>query len=162
MAVWRNGRQAVRGAELEFLVGLSQQAAIALHNARLFDETKEALDRQTATAEVLQVISGSVEDTQPVFEKILDSCERIFGTGHLGLVVVGDDGLVHPAAMRGDVVRKMTRTLPLPVDREHDGPRHPRATHRPDRRRGRARRVERVGARARWPRWATSRRRGCR
>src|SRR4030095_14945062 len=42
---------------LDFLAGLSRQATVALHNARLFNETKEALERQTATAEVLGVIS---------------------------------------------------------------------------------------------------------
>ena len=94
---------------------------IAIQNARLFNETKEALEQQTATAEVLQVISSSVADTAPVFEKILDSCERLFGTQHLGIVVVRDDGMVHPAAIRGSIVRTMTRTLPMPVDQSTTG-----------------------------------------
>ncbi len=121
MAVWRMGGNPFEARELEFLVGLSRQATIALQNARLFNETKEALERQTATAAVLQVISSSVEDTQPVFEKILDSCEKLFGTQHLGIVVVHDDGLVHPAAIRGSIVQAMTRTLPMPVDKSTTG-----------------------------------------
>ncbi len=108
-------------AELALLKTFADQAVIAIQNARLFNETREALERQTATAEVLQAISSSVEDTAPVFEKILDSCERLFGTGHLGIVVVRDDGLVHPAAIRGSIVKTMTRTLPLPLDKSTTG-----------------------------------------
>jgi len=100
---------------------IAANVGVALQNARLFNETKEALEQQTATAEVLQVISSSVEDTAPVFEKILDSCERLFGTQHLGIVVVGDDGLVHPAAIRGSIVKTMTRTLPMPADKSTTG-----------------------------------------
>jgi putative methionine-R-sulfoxide reductase with GAF domain len=100
---------------------IAANVGVALQNARLFNETKEALEQQTATAEVLQVISSSVEDTAPVFEKILDSCERLFGTQHLGIVVVADDGLVHPAAIRGSIVKTMTRTLPMPAEQSTTG-----------------------------------------
>jgi len=47
---------------------------------RLFNETKEALEQQTATGEVLAAMSGSMTDTQPVFEKIVQSLRRLFGT----------------------------------------------------------------------------------
>jgi hypothetical protein len=104
------------GKEIALLRTFADQAVIAIQNARMFNETREALQRQTATAEVLQVIGSSVKDTGPVFEKILDSCERLFETAHLGIVVARDDGFVHAAAVRGSIVQAMTRTLPRPID----------------------------------------------
>jgi len=63
---------------------------VALQNARLFNETREALEQQTASAEVLQVISGSMADAQPVFEKIVECCERLFQAQAFALGIVED------------------------------------------------------------------------
>jgi GAF domain-containing protein/CheY-like chemotaxis protein len=116
MTVWREGGQPFDDRELEFLVGLSQQATVALRNARLFDETRAALAQQTATAEVLDVIGSSVADAQPVFEKILDSCQRLFGAENMSIPLVGEDGLVRLAATRGAAIRRvddLSIALPL-------------------------------------------------
>jgi len=81
--------------QVALIRSFADQAVIAIENVRLFNATKEALDRQTATAEVLQVISESVADTAPVFEKIIQSCEKLFGVDYANVALIRDDGLMH-------------------------------------------------------------------
>ena len=64
--------------EIALLKTFGDQAAIAIENVRLFNETKEALDQQRASGEVLAAIRNSIADTNPVFDTILASCERLF------------------------------------------------------------------------------------
>ena len=86
--------------EIALLETFADQAVIAIQNARLFNETKEALEQQTATSEVLQVISSSVSDTQPVFERILESTMRLFNCMETAIFLAPGDGQLHFAAGR--------------------------------------------------------------
>ena len=93
--------------ELGLLRTFADQAVIAIQNARLFNDTKEALAHQTATSDVLQAIGSSMADTQPVFERILDSVERLFDIRQCS-VILARDGMLHMVARRGSALRAWT------------------------------------------------------
>ena len=118
IALWKERVEPFTPAQIELVSTFSSQASIAIENARLFSETKEALDHQKASAEVLHVISSSVADTRPVFEKILESSERLFEGLNVGVCLVGEDGAVHLAAYQGPNREELHSYFPVPLSDE--------------------------------------------
>ncbi|HKU06151.1 MAG TPA: GAF domain-containing protein, partial [Bradyrhizobium sp.] len=107
--------------QIELVQTFAAQAVIAIENARLFNETREALERQTATAEILKVIASSPSDVQPVFEAIVASAARLIGAFSAGVYRFAD-GFVHLAAMTtvspaGDEV--LHANFPRPIGDDH-------------------------------------------
>ncbi len=101
--------------EISLAQTFADQAVIAIENARLFNETKEALERQRASADVLNVISQSVADTQPVFERILSSCEQLFAANALCLLLVGEEGQLLLGAQRNFPVDELGSMFPRSI-----------------------------------------------
>ena len=90
--------------QIELLKTFANQAVIAIENVRLFNETKEALDRQTATSEILSVISTSPTDVQPVFDAIARHAVAL--CSGVGGIVVRYDGTVMRLAAYHNVSAK--------------------------------------------------------
>ena len=111
--------------QIALLQTFADQAVIAIENVRLFDEVQartraltEALDRQTATADVLKVISGSPNDLQPIFNSIAHTAKRLCAADNASIVAL-KDGEYRFVAMDGAVNEQIQRLLsegPIPLD----------------------------------------------
>jgi GAF domain-containing protein len=114
--------------QIELAQTFADQAVIAIENVRLFDEVKartrelsEALEQQTGTAEILNVISNSLSDTQPVFDAIVGSGLKLFPNATV-IITLADGNEVNAAAVAAPDpagIEAVRSRLPIPLTREY-------------------------------------------
>ncbi len=106
--------------QIALLQTFADQAVIAIENVRLFKETKEALEQQTATSDILRVISQSQTDAQPVFDSIAKASLELCGAESAN-VFTFDGELVHLVSLvplNSQYLEVLRQLFPRPPSRD--------------------------------------------
>ncbi|HXT04025.1 MAG TPA: GAF domain-containing protein, partial [Casimicrobiaceae bacterium] len=114
--LWRMETRPFTEKEITLVKTFAGQAAIAIDNVRMFNETKEALDQQTAISEILRVISSSPTDVQPVLDAIAERAAKLCDAAAASMYLIDGESLKHLAS-KGASADPMSHVDTLPIDR---------------------------------------------
>jgi signal transduction histidine kinase len=124
LALWRHEVRPFTERQIQLLETFADQAMIAIENARLFEELQqrnaaltEALEQQTATSEILRVISSSPTDLQPMLDAIVESAARLCTT-EFALLFRLEDGALRVVATYGTSIPGLAVGQAIPFNRQ--------------------------------------------
>ena len=124
IAIYRLEVRAFTDKEIELVTNFAAQAVIAIENTRLLNELRQSLEQQTATADVLRVISSSPGELKPVFQAMLENATRICGA-KFGILLLFDGSAMRVVAMNNPprAFAEMRRDNPvIPLEKSMLGP----------------------------------------
>ena len=102
--------------QIELVQNFAAQAVIAIENARLLNELRESLDRQTATADILRVIAGTPEDSKRALDTIAETASRMFDVAHVDFRRL-EENLLRIVSSAGPTMVQVREALPdLPLE----------------------------------------------
>src|SRR5262245_23807851 len=97
ISIYRQEVRAFTDKQIDLVKSFASQAVIAIENTRLLNDLRQSLEQQTATSDVLRVISGSATDLGPVFETIAHNSVNLCGAT-CGIVYRFDGEMIKPVA----------------------------------------------------------------
>ena len=121
ISIYRQEVRPFSDKQMEVLTNFAAQAVIAIENTRLLKELRESLQQQTATADVLKVISRSTFNLETVLNTLLESAARLC-EGHISWIFQSDGKILRWAASYGHTpkvharIREFFKPLEVPID----------------------------------------------